>query len=215
MDFLKRNERAFIIIGLYSILSSSYLMINKLTEYREKYYVLETSFDRLVPLVPEFSWIYAIYLIVVLSPVFILDNIDDFRKTGICYIVEYLIAYFFYLSLPVKMIRPEIFVSDIHTQMLDLIYYVDMPFNCFPSLHVGTSFLASMISSHHNKKAGSVLYLTSILIALSTLFTKEHYLLDLVAGWFLAYFIYREIYVRNLVYSKLHDVVRGFFEWAK
>ena len=95
----------------------------------------------------------------------------------------------------------------------DLEYYVDdTSFNCFPSLHAAVSTMIfycwyrySKIE-HDNPKAppkwlrqilAISTFVIAILVMLSTLFVKQHYIVDEIAGFILA------IGVGKLVYDYL------------
>jgi membrane-associated phospholipid phosphatase len=51
--------------------------------------------------------------------------------------------------------------------------------NCFPSMHVSVATLTAL---HLQSALGPWVFLFPVLIALSCLFTKQHYLVDLPAG---------------------------------
>ena len=61
-------------------------------------------------------------------------------------------------------------------------YLADAPgFNNFPSLHVALSLLVSLIVYNHDKKHWWVWIMFSG-IMFSTMFIKQHYIIDVVAG---------------------------------
>lgn len=66
--------------------------------------------------------------------------------------------------------------------LLSFIYAHDHPDNCFPSLHVSLTVLASLIWAA--RRPGLTIFLVAwvVLVAPSTLFTKQHVLLDVLAG---------------------------------
>lgn len=55
----------------------------------------------------------------------------------------------------------------------------DAPSNCFPSMHVSVAMLSAL---HSQAALGPWVFLFPALIALSCVFTKQHYLVDLPAG---------------------------------
>ena len=74
------------------------------------------------------------------------------------------------------MIRPSVTNTDIWATILSWIYTFDKPHNLFPSTHISLSFMSTLIL--HKKAA----YIWFILIAFSTLFVKQHYILDILGG---------------------------------
>ncbi|MEK6835793.1 MAG: phosphatase PAP2 family protein, partial [Nanoarchaeota archaeon] len=75
--------------------------------------------------------------------------------------------------------------------ILNLIYVLDKPVNLFPSLHVSMTFLAFLIISKFKKDLRIIILIAFILSALSTLFIKQHYLLDTLAGLVLGFISYK------------------------
>ena len=73
---------------------------------------------------------------------------------------------------------------------LRALYSADPPHNCFPSLHVAHSFVSALACSRVHRRLGLVALIAATLVALSTLFTKQHYVLDAVAGVVLAFVAY-------------------------
>lgn len=57
------------------------------------------------------------------------------------------------------------------------------PYNAFPSMHIAYCLYSALISWHYaGGPTGVCLTLWVLLVGVSTLFTKQHYLIDLLAG---------------------------------
>jgi membrane-associated phospholipid phosphatase len=69
---------------------------------------------------------------------------------------------------------------------LRALYSSDPPYNCFPSLHVAHSFVSALACYRVHRQLGIVATLCATLVAASTMFTKQHYVVDVIAGTFLA-----------------------------
>lgn len=69
---------------------------------------------------------------------------------------------------------------------MELLRSFDAPTSCMPSLHVSTVVLAALLIQRDRPRAFPWLLAWAGLIALSTMTTKQHYLLDVVAGLVLA-----------------------------
>ena len=84
-------------------------------------------------------------------------------------------------------LRPEVFPRDnLLTRFVQLIYTIDTNTNVFPSEHA-IGALVILLSSLHTKGLRSpvkttVLTLTTILICMSTVFLKQHSVLDVIAA---------------------------------
>jgi membrane-associated phospholipid phosphatase len=73
---------------------------------------------------------------------------------------------------------------------LRVAYSIDPPYNCFPSLHVAYAFVSALTCSRVHRGVGFVALLWAVLIAVSTVFTKQHYVLDVIGGGLIAWVAY-------------------------
>ncbi len=83
----------------------------------------------------------------------------------------------------------------------------DAPTNCFPSLHVSTVYLSAFIFRDEQKEKFPFFITWGTLIALSTLPTKQHYFIDIVAGFALAILAYW-IFHRKIQYYPVGSTKR-------
>ena len=97
-------------------------------------------------------------------------------------------------------LRPEVFARDnIFVDMVRLLYRADTSTNVFPSLHVYNS-LAVCIAVHESealkkhKKICLGAYMIAGLIILSTMFLKQHSVIDVIGAFMMAYFLYQFVY---------------------
>ena len=65
---------------------------------------------------------------------------------------------------------------------LRLLYDIDTPYGCFPSLHVAWAFVSALTCYRVHAGVGWVAAGWATLIAVSTLYTKQHYVVDVIAG---------------------------------
>ncbi|SDZ39475.1 phosphatase PAP2 family protein [Bacillus sp. 166amftsu] len=89
--------------------------------------------------------------------------------------------------------RPTVVGTDVFSDLVRYIYSIDQPVNCFPSIHVLTTFvimLAAYKRREQHKWEYWILTFFGTLIILSTLFTKQHAFLDAVSGMALASTLY-------------------------
>ena len=66
----------------------------------------------------------------------------------------------------------------------------ETPTGAFPSSHVGISWIILIIASKTYKKLLIVIYPFALLICFSTVYIKAHYLVDVIAGFISAPFLY-------------------------
>lgn len=81
--------------------------------------------------------------------------------------------------------RPEVVGTDVFSNLVRYIYSIDQPVNCFPSIHVLTTFVI-MLAAYKRREQHRweywILTFFGSLIILSTLLTKQHAFLDAVSG---------------------------------
>src|SRR3989338_6179632 len=156
-------------------------------------YSFNIFLDGLIPFVPLFVFFYFIYFPFVLLP-FLFAKGKNFINLVKANIFIIMISNLIYVLIPTKIPRPEFIANDIPTFVLNFVYNID---NLFPSLHVSMTFLALLAISKINKKFFLIALVLFALTTLSTLFIKQHYVLDVLSGLMLGYAAYK-IYFKKL-----------------
>jgi membrane-associated phospholipid phosphatase len=159
---------------------------------------LVTPFDNSIPFMKIFIIPYVVwYAFILLTMVYLCcKDKKVYYKTLVSYslglIASYITFFFFQTTVP----RPELTGTDILTKMVLSIYSADQPYNCFPSIHVLTSYLmikGIMASSARNKINMTIIWFVSGMIIISTLFVKQHVVLDVFSGIIYADLIFRVV----------------------
>lgn len=152
-----------------------------------------TPLDHSIPFEPGWIWAYvSIALLVPLAPLLATER-DDLRRYCWALTLLCLPCFAIFLLFPVAGPRPEVAP---HAGLYSLIASVDRPTNSLPSLHAGLTVLSLLFA--HKVLSGALegpwraasTLLGAIwggLILYATLATKQHWLLDLPAGMFLAW----------------------------
>lgn len=83
---------------------------------------------------------------------------------------------------PTFVLRPEIPGRDFASDVLRWVYAHDQPYNALPSAHVYLTTLITLLWSRWKPKWMLFWLAAALSISLSTLFTKQHYLLDVITG---------------------------------
>jgi membrane-associated phospholipid phosphatase len=144
--------------------------------------------DRLLPLVPTWALVYgALYAFLIVLPVFVIQQQELIRRTVWAYLTVWTVAYICFLLYPTVAPRPDTVTGrGFAVWGLRFLYEADPPYNCFPSLHVAHSFVSALASYRVHRTLGFVAISCASLVAVSTLFTKQHYVVDLIVGILLA-----------------------------
>jgi membrane-associated phospholipid phosphatase len=150
------------------------------------------ALDRLVPLASTWALVYgALYAFLIGLPVFVVQREELIRRTVWAYLTVWTVAYICFLLYPTVAPRTDtVMGKGFAVWGLRVLYDADPPYNCFPSLHVAHSFVSALASYRVHRTLGFVAISCASLVAISTLFTKQHYVADLVAGILLALVAY-------------------------
>ena len=165
------------------------------------YYPIQCFLDSLIPfneifVLPYVFWFALVFLMHAYT---LLYDIDGFKKMIKFIIFTYSVALVTYLIFPnCQQLRPEVFErSNIFTEMVQRIYNNDTNTNVCPSIHVmgSVAMIVAVICSDTIKSNVIKIAVTviSVLICLSTVFLKQHSIIDGFAAMpvcFVAYWLF-------------------------
>lgn len=149
-----------------------------------------TRWDALIPLVPEFIWIYFSFFIFILLPIWLVDarNVDALGKrqvtaTVICGLVFAL----FPANLAFERVLPE---AEPYRSIFTLMFAVDKPHNLLPSLHIVYTVATGLAVVRTQWGCGrhalcALLLLWGLAICASTLLVHQHHILDVLSAMLL------------------------------
>jgi membrane-associated phospholipid phosphatase len=146
--------------------------------------------------------------VLILLPVVVVRPEKLFKRTLQAYVMMMVIAYAGFLLYPTIAPRPaNVNAEGFFAWCLRLTYSLDTRYNCFPSLHVANSFVSALACYRVHKKVGIAAMLWSALIAVSTLFTKQHYVVDVIGGTMMALLAY-VVFLRSFPREAIEDSYR-------
>jgi membrane-associated phospholipid phosphatase len=167
----------FLIIGAYQLYF--WCQRNPLAEPRQ----LWLPVDDWIPYRPRWVWIYSLlYYPAILYANLVIDSARDFTHLAISYLVLLGLQMVFFLLFPVA--TPEAWREQNSgrtrsERFLDLVQRFDARSNSFPSMHTSVATLTAL---HLYPTLGVWALAFPLLIGLSCLFTKQHYVIDVPAG---------------------------------
>ena len=196
-------------IYLISILISFQSLIYFLTKlFQNNYHLLESKIDLYIPFIPYFVYFYIIwYLAIILIPylLYLKDKLM-FYKYYLSYILTIIISGIIYIIYPTKILRPNIITNNISTFLVNTIYKLDNPpINLLPSMNCSFCFLfifSTLLNKNIEKKYRLIILILSILIILSTVFIKQHLIIDIIAS-----FIVSSLTFILIKYTKLNQIL--------
>jgi hypothetical protein len=139
--------------------------------------------DEFIPYRPRWVWIYScLYYPVIVYINFVVPGPREFIYMATSFLVLLALQMVFFVFFPVA--TPDNWRAMNKNQgwserFLAFVRRFDSPSNCFPSMHVSVATLTAL---HLLPAVGPGVFAFPVLIALSCLFTKQHYLIDLPAG---------------------------------
>lgn len=163
-----------------------------------------TILDSKIPFFPEFIYVYfSLYLMFIVYFGYFLQYFEKrevWTKLIPAIVTMLLVAFVFFIVVPSSYPRPIIMdfleTNSLTKKMIVFLYKTDPPNNTTPSLHVASSFLLALISYDKSRAFGVVFTGWSLLIMASTLFVKQHYVIDVISGILLALFCWFVVYQR-------------------
>jgi membrane-associated phospholipid phosphatase len=164
----------------------------------------EVPLDRAVRLEPAWMLVYgSLYVFVFVLPVMVVRQRELFQRAMRGYLTVMLVAYAGFFLYPTAAPRPDVVPGEgFAAWSLRLAYSIDPPYGCFPSLHVAYAFVSALTCYRVHAGVGWIAAGWATLIAVSTLYTKQHYVVDVIAGAaiaFVAYAVFIRTYPRAAV----------------
>jgi membrane-associated phospholipid phosphatase len=195
-----------LMVGLFYILLNIVLYdwTGQLYPVGSGFRLLLGSIDDAIPFVPEMVIFYSFlfYPMVILTMLYF--AFVEYRKgyaLGWSLVIINAIAVIIYIVFPVSTYQwrqvylPQLDLSNIWQSQVYNIFTTDTPFNCFPSLHAAVSTICFYTWYEYSKirvtRATRIVAVLTFVVAagiiLSTLFVKQHYIVDEAAGIVLAW----------------------------
>lgn len=103
-------------------------------------------------------------------------------------------------------------ISGFASWTLQLFYDLDQPYGCFPSLHVAYSFVGATACYGIHRGVGRAAAVWAVLIGVSTVYTKQHFAVDAIAGAAIGIAAYA-IFLRTPPLQPLDDRDRNGAPW--
>lgn len=159
-------------------------------------YLLPMWIDNYIPLWSPALLGYALYFPLVFFTFILVKDLNISKKGIHAFIISAVITSSFFLAVPTKMPRPPLVSDGFFDTALNNVWILDTAKNAFPSQHVAFSFVCAFVLATAYRKWGWFFILVALVIAVSTLLVKQHYVWDVVGGFVVAVFAYWWAFVR-------------------
>jgi membrane-associated phospholipid phosphatase len=126
-----------------------------------------------------------------LAPFLALRDRERTRKIAIVTIGTIALCGTIFLLLPLTIERPPVVSASASDRLLSWLYATDRPINLFPSMHVALAYLFACVVGQERPRWRISMIVWATLIAVSTLFTRQHYAIDVIGGLVVAWAAWR------------------------
>ncbi|HEY3444976.1 MAG TPA: phosphatase PAP2 family protein [Myxococcales bacterium] len=163
-----------------------YFLVSRLPDPGRVTY-LSTALEDHISLRPAYSLLYVLLYPIFALPYLVVRDPAVMRRLITADVVMIAVCSVFFVAVPVGVLRPPLPVTDdLGTWVLTQVWSSDVSWNCMPSEHCMAAMIAALACWESDKRVGAFAFLATFCIGLSTLFTKQHYLVDVVVGFALA-----------------------------
>lgn len=170
------------------------------------FHIIHCSLDDKIPFVEYFIIPYLLWFAYVCITVFLfaLKDIPGFKKLA-WYLALGMTTFILVSAVYPNMLtlRPEVFPRDnVCTDLVKHLYTTDTPTNVLPSIHVYNSiciYVAIAKSRAGREHIGLNIFclILSLLIIISTVFLKQHSVIDVISAVIMAVIFYIPVYCRR------------------
>lgn len=167
---------------LVFVILALYVHINRFTNSNA--HIHSIPLDASIPFVPFAIVPYLSFFLLMPWSLFSFLAERERLYRQMCYsiMIVCVVSYSIYLLYQTTIIRPVVAELGLIDSLVSFVYRIDPPYSCFPSLH---SSISTIIAVHWLRSVSRVKYFVlfwSVAIIVSTLMTKQHYLLDVAGG---------------------------------
>lgn len=151
--------------------------------------LLETRFDGMIGYDPRWVWVYSgLYYPMILLAALSIPTWEAYGHVVGCYMALLAVQCAFFLFMPVE-IPPEWrtiwrgpWEGTRSQRFLDLVWRFDKLRNSLPSMHVSVAVMTDLVIWRYWPAIGHIGIAFPVLIAISALKTKQHYVVDVLPG---------------------------------
>lgn len=168
----------FIFLIALIAFKSLYVPLNK----RKSKYYWELPIDKKIPLIPIFVVPYLFYFVFTAIAFTTLWNTNLFYPLTVALFISYAIALPIWYFLPNGVKRPHVSGDSLFHRMVRYVHRYDEDGNGLPSAHVYVALICAHYLVIGYPQYALLSILAGLLISISTLFTKQHYIIDVPGG---------------------------------
>jgi len=158
--------------------------------------------DQLMPFLPYTVWIYLSEIPLFITAYVVCKSALNLNRYYYSFLFLQVVSVAIFWIWPTTYPRDQFPLPDTLDPVTHFLFsnlrLADTPANCAPSLHVSSVYLTAFVYLEEQRKKFPLFFGWATAVAISTLSTKQHYLVDVVSGIVLAGFCY--IFFRYMPY---------------
>lgn len=183
----------YALVGLvcFGIWAGVYFLTGKFTDPTRVRY-LPMYLEAHIPLHSSFAVVYILLYPIFLLPFFVIRDRATFQRLVAADLLMFATCSAAFLAVPVAFDRPPLPSPppDFGLWVLTLVRGSDPAWNCLPSEHCAAAMVAALAIWENNRKVGAFAIFATLMIGVSTLYTKQHYVVDVLAGYGVSFSIH-------------------------
>lgn len=195
--FYNKNKH-FLSLFIFFILTFLFAYLKKVIVPK---HIILSDLDYKIPFVKQFVLAYYFWFLYMTLGFIYLGrrSIHDFYKMEIFLSLGMVISFIIFIIYPnAQFPRPDVPGKDVFCFLVNFIYNHDGTNNVFPSIHVCNAMGVHLCLINYDKtkdRTKLLSFLAMILICASTLFIKQHSIIDVIGGIILSGIIYLFVYI--------------------
>ena len=146
--------------------------------------------DEAIPFLDWTIWVYFSQYLLLLGSVWLVRKKHHISRLIYSLSLASLIGFAIFAICPIELPRQPREIGGLSKALFRLLYSIDTPANCFPSLHVALACLTVPSVAAARREWTFSAFIWAGLIAVSTLTTKQHNFVDVLGGLVLAILCY-------------------------
>ncbi len=151
---------------------------------------MHSFLDDEMPFLPQTVFIYLTVYPFTLLPFLWETSLERSLRTAGAYLTVLAVSFVIMILYPVALAHPKPAGPLFTRYALQLLHGADPAWNCFPSSHCAVVMTAALALWHQGRVKGIYGFLVAMAIGASTILTRQHYVLDALAGFGLAFLVH-------------------------
>ena len=145
-----------------------------------------SAVDEKIPFLAWTVWIYNSQFFFLIINIYLMREPRNLSRTLYAMVLVSLFSFCIFAIFPTTLPREFATGTGLTAKAFQTLYAIDSSSNCFPSLHVALAWISAIGVWNERKVFGAFICLWAMMITLSTMTTKQHYFIDVIAGLILA-----------------------------